>query len=277
LTSIQSVYGSDFNDSLTGSASNDLFYPGAGNDVVNGGSGGFDEVSYADAPSAETVNLGAGTAIGGGGVDTLTSIHGVYGSEFDDSLTGSASPDEFWGLGGADSIIGAGGFDFADYDHAAGAVTVNLSTGVVSGADGADHLSQISGVIGTDFADTLTGNAAANSFYGLFGDDTITGGAGSDFVHYDFRLLTSGVQVNLATGTVTGGEGNDHLSQIESVFGSTAGDSLTGSSAGNTLIGFDGADTINAVDGISGNDTVNGGDGTDNCSADAGDTITNCE
>jgi hypothetical protein len=44
------------------------------------------------------------------------------------------------------------------------------------------------------------------------------------------------------------------------------------------LFGGSGSDLINAVDGISGNDVVDGaqGLGADQCTADPGDTVTNC-
>jgi len=36
-------------------------------------------------------------------------------------------------------------------------------------------------------------------------------------------------------------------------------------------------DTIDAVDGVSGNDIVVGGKGTDTCTADPGDSVSDCE
>ena len=62
----------------------------------------------------------------------------------------------------------------------------------VSGGDAAgDTLSGIEQVIGSGFADTLTGDANANTLWGMAGDDVLTGGGGGD--------------------TLKGGDGNDRF------------------------------------------------------------------
>jgi Ca2+-binding RTX toxin-like protein len=60
-------------------------------------------------------------------------------------------------------------------------VSVDLATGAVSGGDAAgDALSGIEQVMGSGFADTLTGNAGANMLWGMGGGDVLTGGGGGD-------------------------------------------------------------------------------------------------
>src|SRR3546814_3997261 len=84
-------------------------------------------------------------------------------------------------LAGGDRIDGAGGFDTAVYSGSAAGVKINLATGAVSGGDAqGDSLSAIEAVVGSGFADTLTGDADANRLEGGGGNDAIDGGAGAD-------------------------------------------------------------------------------------------------
>ena len=127
-----------------------------------------------------------------------------------------------------------------------------------TGGDGNDTLSGIEGILGSRFADTLTGGNAASAtleiFEGMAGNDIIDGGAGFDQV--DFVRSTAGVSVFLdgaVNGTANDGFGTtDTLTSIEKgVRGSAFNDTLTGSAAANTL------------DGQGGNDTLDGGAGLD--------------
>ena len=98
--------------------------------------------------------------------------------------------------------------------------------------------------------DTLEGGAGA---------DVLDGGAGTDAATY--RTSTSGVNVNLATGTGSGGDAQgDLLANIENVTGSAYADSLAGSNGDNLLVGGGGNDVL---DGGLGNDTAYGGQGDD--------------
>ncbi len=66
-----------------------------------------------------------------------------------------------------------------------------------------------------------------------------------------YSHAASKVTVNLGTERVSGGDGNDILSEIENIRGSLYGDSITGDEANNTFYGD------------AGNDTLDGGEGTD--------------
>jgi Ca2+-binding RTX toxin-like protein len=60
-------------------------------------------------------------------------------------------------------------------------VSVNLATGAVSGGDAAgDTLSGIEQVLASGFVDMLTGDANANTLWGMAGDDVLTGGGNGD-------------------------------------------------------------------------------------------------
>jgi Ca2+-binding RTX toxin-like protein len=128
--------------------------------------------------------------------------------------------------------------------------------------------------------DTLTGLGGNDTLLGGDGDDVLAGGLGNDLLdggndkdrisYYDSGVA-SGVQVNLATGTVTGGLGSDTVSvgTVENVDGSPHGDTITGDTGKNVLDGRAGADTIAGSDGndtligSTGADTLNGGNDND--------------
>jgi len=200
--------GGDGNDSLSGGAGYDYLYGGAGNDTLDGGSGESweqDHANYYDATSAVNVNLGAGFATGGAGTDTLIGIEAVNGSAYNDTLTGDGNHNYLYGGDGSDNLSGGdgddglqggsgndrldggAGTDYAYFWSQTGAVTVNLSLGTASGGDGADTLIGIENVYGSEFADTLIGDASGNWLGGEQGNDTLTGGAGSDTFRVDYN------------------------------------------------------------------------------------------
>ncbi|MDP1612375.1 MAG: FG-GAP-like repeat-containing protein [Sulfuritalea sp.] len=287
LISIEEIYASDFDDTLTGGSGNDNFIGMAGNDIISGGTagtaGGYDRASYVTGPVGVGVTvtmggtIGSGTAIDQwGGTDTLTSIESIQGSHGDDTLTGNAAnintylrtyqAETFEGMGGNDTING--GTDapthFAQVTYANGptgiGVTVNLGTGTAFDAfGGTDTLINIDGVVGSNFDDILTGGSTSSQviatgyfeqFEGGQGNDTIDGGMGTDRVVYN----GGAVDVNLATGTAFDGYGTtDTLISIEQIRASMQGDILTGNSGNNAFEGRGGADTIN---GGAGFDTI---------------------
>ncbi len=284
IINVDFVQGSNFNDTITGSTALvfEQIEGTAGNDTLDGGlitdtlnTLNANRVSYQNAAGAGvTVDLIAGTAIGAAGSnagsDTLANFNQVRGSNFADTLLGSNRTDItelFEGRDGNDSIDGKGGFDIVRYDNATGGVTVNLVTGSASGAGvGVDTFVNIEGVLGSNFADILTGGLAANGvvyndglnefFRGNGGNDTIDGGQGYDTAAYESS--TSGVIVTLndtLDGSAIGDAsvGTDVLRNIEAVRGSAFNDLLTGS---NTA-------AFESFDGREGNDTINGNGGTD--------------
>jgi Ca2+-binding RTX toxin-like protein len=223
LIDIDGVRGSRNNDTLTGSDDDvtENFMGNAGNDLIDGGDG-LDGVDYSTSANGVNVNLGSGVALDGlGGTDTLSNIEQVRGSAFNDTLTGSDTADSFEGRGGNDTIDGKGGNDTVDYYASAGAVSVNLATGIVAndGMGGADKLAGIEIVIGSSFGDTLIGSAGADTLDGGLGNDTLDGGAGAD-------ILIGGAGNN----SITGGAGADIL------FSQGGKDVLDGGLDGDTAI-----------------------------------------
>ena len=219
--------------------------------------------------------------------DTLTGSTGddlIDGLAGDDSLSGGAGNDTLYGGAGGDTLDGGAGNDLLDggavldrvdysdvnmvsYRSSPAAVDVNLATGLAQDGFGTtDTLVNIIGVLGSDFADKLTGSAASAEFLqGHLGNDTIDGGAISgrgltsnmgfgDSNIAGYRLATGAVTVDLNAGTATGADGNDTLININGVLGSDFADKLLGSNS-TTL--------IELFDGDKGNDTIDGRGGFD--------------
>lgn len=140
---------------------------------VNGIQGGF------------TVANGAiiENAIGGKGVDKITGnevANKLEGGEGNDIILAGLDNDTLIGNAGADTLNGEGGSDTADYSDSPAGVTVTLGTKgaqtIGKGGDAqGDKISNIENLIGSDFADILTGNTISNSIFGRDGDDVIKG------------------------------------------------------------------------------------------------------
>jgi len=168
-----------------------------------------------------------------------------------DTLTGSASDNQFSGGDGADSVDGMVGNDVLMGDN--GADTLNGGDGddIVVGGNGADA---INGGAGNDMI--IQGIESIN--------DVIDGGTGSDTVDYQSSTLASGISVDLIKGKTSNISNNntiyDSLKNIENVIGTNQNDNLIGNEQDNVLTGGLGDDTIT---GGSGNDLLKGGDGND--------------
>lgn len=230
------LFGYGGNDVLNGGAGNDLLRGGTGADSLNGGAG-IDTADYRDSATGVTVNLASGSASGGDAQgDTFVSIERAYGSNSNDTLIGDANANLLYGYGGNDSIDGGAGNDY------------------LRGFGGNDI------ILGGAGNDILRGDAGA---------DVLNGGGGIDTI--DYRSSSSGVTVNLASQTASGGEAQgDTLIGIERAYGSNHADTLTGDSGANLLYGYGGNDTIH---GGEGNDHIRGGTGNDTISLIGADTV----
>jgi Ca2+-binding RTX toxin-like protein len=122
ISGTENARGTDAGDTLIGDASPNELQGGGGNDMVEGrggndvldGSVGTDTISYANASAGVAVNLGAGTASGGDGTDTLTGFENLVGSPFADTLTGSAAANAITAGAGADVVQALGGADLVN-------------------------------------------------------------------------------------------------------------------------------------------------------------------
>jgi Ca2+-binding RTX toxin-like protein len=124
-------------------------------------------------------NAGDDNLIGGAGNDY---INGGSGKDF---LSGG--PGDDWLVAGPDPdmIDGGDGNDTVDFSASTEGVTVDLRIGLkaIAGLGGyaqGDLLSGVENVIGSNFADVLTGDEGDNRIYGGGGADMMSGGGGSD-------------------------------------------------------------------------------------------------
>jgi Ca2+-binding RTX toxin-like protein len=251
------IFGFGGDDDIFGLGGNDLILGGAGADDINGGSG-TDTASYTDSASGVTVNLGAGTGVGGTAEgDTLTSIEDVTGSEHDDFLIGNAGNNVLTGLedndilkggggtdtlfgdsgndrlkggGGADTLNGGSGIDTADYaDSAAGVVVVLITDTAGNGDAEGDELNSIENLSGSAFDDHLYGHDGVNVLVGRDGNDTLKGFGAND--------------------TLRGEDGNDYLdggAGADAMIGGIGDDIYIVDNAGDAVTesGGEGIDTV---------------------------------
>ncbi|BBD40933.1 hypothetical protein Amn_pa03870 (plasmid) [Aminobacter sp. Y103A] len=126
-------------------------------------------IGITTAPLSATV---AGTSSGetivaGSGTDTINAGSG------DDWLIGGS---------GADTLNGQGDTDTAVYRDSAAGVTVTVNGSGTGGDAQGDTLSGIENLMGSNFADALTGDGSPNILYGLDGDDILSGAGGADIL-----------------------------------------------------------------------------------------------
>jgi Ca2+-binding RTX toxin-like protein len=216
------IFGTNDDDTLTGTSGNDIIIGLDGNDVLSGGNGN-DLLLGGD---------GNDTLLGGNGSDIL------LGGNDDDTLDGGA---------GNDILVGGHGIDLARYTNATGGITANLTAGIVSGAGvGTDLVIGVERIRGSNFADTYNATGFKecaspapgtsplfNEFEGMGGNDTIIG---NGFTRVSYLNATAGVTVDIAAGTGQGtaagdlaGVGIDSFTGVNAVRGSNFDDVLLGS------------------------------------------------
>ncbi len=222
-------------------------------------------------------------AIGGSGNDTL------IGNSVSNVLQGGRGNDTLIGRSGGDTLIGNDGIDTADYSKSDTGVSVNLITGVGVGGDAeGDTLQSIENLTGSDYGDTLVGNAGSNKLYGLNGNDSLAGGEGDDILdggsgndsmlggkgndtyYVDSTNDTTIENANEGTDTVYSSVSYMLAENLEDLnltgnnaingTGNSIDNIITGNSANNILKGEAGNDTLNAGEG---DDTLDGGLGSD--------------
>ncbi|WP_272950674.1 calcium-binding protein, partial [Agrobacterium vitis] len=282
FSSVENLTGSSNADTLTGNDSNNVLNGGGGNDTLAGGKGadtlnggdGSDTANYADSFAAIQINLVTGTHTGGDAADdTLSSIEGVIGSQYDDRFT-SASTGTLSGGGGNDTYVVSQGASTTVLVEEASAGTDTVETTLTSytlktnfenltHTDSTNFLgygnSADNVIVSQGGVDKLYGYAGNDTIHGGSGGDTIDGGDGSDTASYSDSIAA--VTINLLTKTVSGGYATgDVFTSIENVEGSAYADTLTGDTGANVLSGGAGDDILI---GGAGADTLNGGAGQD--------------
>lgn len=119
-----------------------------------------------------------------GSSDTIEGLAGndvLFGGFGNDVVNASFGADYVEGGDGADTLDGGGDTDVLSYAASDAAVNVNLATGAASGghADG-DVISLFEDLVGSQYDDTLSGDAGKNAIIGGDGDDLLRGKGGKD-------------------------------------------------------------------------------------------------
>lgn len=258
------LFGGEGADILNGDADNDLLDGGLGTDFLYGGSGN------------DTISGGAGFDIifGGSGRDTVD-----YSAS-----TGAVTVNlqEFWKNSGGDAasdLITEMMTNLSNGEDPSAILTSALflslmqtlgSTGTETGFTLSipDVILGVEGIVGSNFADTLTGDAASNTLNGGGGDDVIDGGAGNDLMIGgvgDDHFFVDSARDRI-TETATGGFDSvdssvsytlsGHVETLTltgtaaiNATGNAQNNILNGNSAANALLGGAGADRMNGFDG----------------------------
>ena len=239
---MDTLHGGDGNDYLFGEGDNDTIYGDNGADYIDGGSG-RDLVDYSQSTAGVNVNLNRTMQYGGFAEgDQLYNVENITGSQYRDVLVGNGDDNVIDGQAGDDKIYGGDGND------------------TLYGGDGNDFLSGDTGndtMYGGDGNDTMRGGTGTNYFDGGDGIDTV-----------DYRAAAHGAVVDLDSTYFVSGEkdaqghyySTDTYTSVENVQGSNYNDGVFGTADDNVIDGNGGDDLLFGFDG---NDTIDGGDQND--------------
>ena len=166
------VFGDTTANTITGGSNKDFLTNGGGGADVIKGLGGDDVIKVAFATPTPPAGSAKGTFDGGEGNDTILLAGNVVGYTVD--------------LGAAANAV------------------VKTSSGITAGS-----FVGFENVIGTEFADQMTGNNGDNALLGGGGNDTLTGGAGDDTLNGGAGddILRAGTGIDVVLGL----EGNDTI------------------------------------------------------------------
>ena len=210
-------------------------------------------------------------------MNLFKNIENLIGSDYEDVLTGDDGDNVIEGGGDDDKLDGGKGTDTVSYRHSPSSVTVTIkrsaeSSGFKGDAAG-DTLENFENIIGSDYADILTGDDGDNVIEGGKGGDTLDGGGAKDTLSYQGSSAGVTIDLNRGTGdfddknnTIKTSSGGDaagdkvKFGSFTDIIGSPQRDTLTGDNKDNMIRGGGGSDTLS---GDSGDDKLIGGPGAD--------------
>ncbi len=280
------TYGTDENDSMTGSAIDEAFFGGSGDDTIYSRQG--NDIVY-----------------GGDGDDYIDTCEGddiVYGGNGNDTILGGEGNDLLYGEDGDDNIQTGGGHDTVYGGAGNDTIFAVSGTGYLNGGEGNDIITvgsrgnfTIEGGRGDDILTGATENYIPNETNFIYnlgdGNDTIYAnvnieniifGEGITLENTRFQALPNeDIVITFANceGSITIKEGvrkfNDRdsvvfadgtkisgqeLENYFAIYGTEGDDVIEGTGESETIYGLGGDDTISSGPG---NDTIYGGDGND--------------
>ncbi len=300
----QMISGGNGADLLASTSGTDTLFGGAGDDILSTGMDGGEMRGGAGADrfvitgGSERVTISDFTA-GEDSLDLsdlpmLRSMEQITFSPFSGGARIIYRDQTIFLLSSNGRPLGVGDVFGSNFDWPDRIQILPLPPGVTI-SDGANN----SQLLGTDRADTISGNLGNDTLEGGAGDDSLMGGSDNDLLRgdegddtiaggSDSDTLSGGngndtldggshndlLQGHAGNDTLNGGTGNDTLlggNDDDSLMGGTANDDLQGNSGRDTLSGGTGHDTLLGGDG---DDSLMGGNNDDLLQGDAGhDTL----
>lgn len=286
-----------------GNSVDNLISGGGGADTLDG-AGGTNSVAYVDSDAGVRIDLVLGTTSGGDAEgDVLRNFTHVFGSAFNDRISGDNDFNRLFGRDGDNFLSGRGGADYLDTSGGNDTVIGGGDNDTVQSGDGQDLILGQGGFDrlfseegndtifaggGVDYVDSgagddvVYGQGDSDQIYGWQGNDTLFGGSGGDqLLGLDDDDVLYG---NGNNDVLSGGSGNDTLSGgpgQDRLLGGADNDVLRGGNSRDTMLGDDGNDLLqggggnDALFGGGGDDTLSGGTGADRLVGGPGDDIMN--
>lgn len=212
---------------ITGGSGDDRLVGGGGADILNGGDG-TDTADYATSGAGVSVDLQAGTALGGDAEgDVLISIENLIGSAYDNNLSGDSGANNLQGGAGADVLTGRGGDDVID----GGA---GRDTAVFSG-NAADYVITVEGGV-TTVRDTVAGRDGTDTLTHVellrFADQSIVINA-APVAHDDSAQAQQDVVTTISAATLLANDMDDDVDDTKSLVAVSA---VSAKGAGVTIV-----------------------------------------
>jgi Ca2+-binding RTX toxin-like protein len=249
LSNIEKIRGGPADDTVkmpaTGTADVDM---GAGTNTLD----------FSAQAAGAKFNYSTPTTVVVGG-QTFPDVEKLIGTSGDDTINGDSGNQDINGGPGDDTISGGGGSDTLDggtgtntvsFAFEFTSVVLDLGSGLSASNDGICSLANFQNAIGGAGDDLLQGTAGANTLdggpgndtiQGFGGGDTINGQGGSDTVTYADEPAGQGVVVDLAAGTANTPDGaTDKLSNVETILGGPADDTVKMAASGNAGVDMGG-------------------------------------